>query len=166
MESEQLLTVIISIQSGLIKNIELIHEWAESIIAILDKPPLWTMELYDSQTLEEAVGILRMAAGRMAVNKNIDWVATHLGFLYLRFKKGELNFEQLLSMCGEETDLSNYEIDCSYFYSRLNRMASNNLSEQDKQFIYREIDFLLQPMAKIAIKNSPIFLGGKSEFLL
>jgi hypothetical protein len=162
MEFEKMVGVFLSIESGYTKDIDNIHGWAEAIIDIADKPSLWIIELYDSETLEDVLAVLMTAINKDSSsfeNVSIDWIEIYLGFLYLRFKKGEFDVLSLLLKCGEKTDSSNYKIDCSYFYSLLNKLTKKNLSQNKKKSILQEIDSVLQPMAKISINTLPQNFG-------
>lgn len=158
MKFENILGTVLSIETGYIKDIQIIFQWAEIIISELDKPPQWIMDVYDSKTLREVLIVLRTTVNKMSsLTKfsGLDWVEVYLGFLYLRFKDNELSILDLLLMCGEKTDLSNYKIDCSYFFALANKIKEEHLSQEEKQSILSEVDLILQPMAAFAISTLP-----------
>lgn len=98
--------LIALIDSGYAKS-EFWIKWADSLINRLTKPSNWLIELSLTNSVEDALRLLREQNLMVNTKENIDHVSTVLGYLYMRYKEGSLSFKDFLYLAWEETEESN-----------------------------------------------------------
>jgi hypothetical protein len=154
---ENLIGLLMSIESAYFKDMQIFKKWAEIVISSVDLPPAWILEIYDAEDLSAIFVLLAHQCNKISqtTSQTLDHTAIFLGFTYLTFKRGDINFINLLLTCGRKTDLSNYIVDCSYFFGLARKMEEINLSNNKEVEIYQEIKLILQPMAIMAINTLP-----------
>jgi hypothetical protein len=105
-----------------------VEQWADGQILRLDDPPLWLLDLSLTSSVETAAVLLWQgwSASAAAVRCNHavgpEWGQSWLGFLYLRFERGEVGMAELLERAGRKSDVCECGIDCSAFYLLLNEI--------------------------------------------
>ena len=145
---ESLLIWKIALESGYVHS-SIWVDWADKQIIELDAPPLWLLEISLVTTVEKA-SILLWKYSRQ-INQvtwnRIECTELYLGFLYLRFKRGDLDLEELLMLAGQFADRINYKIDCSVFFSLLNEIDSIDLTIT---ILKERVEKIFEPMVKLA----------------
>src|SRR6267142_3079817 len=109
--------------------------WADSLIARFDRPPVWVCELSTIKYRPDALRVIRNFAASEPFEKFDTSIEEYLGFLWIRYERGELSWATYLKEAGEYADRSNTDIDCEYFYSMLNELeeAEFSASLEDSQ---------------------------------
>lgn len=114
---ENLLIYAKAIDSGYVSLVDLVA-WADQQVLQVDQPPHWLLELCLARTEQEASGALWMERNRQMGTVGHEWPdpARHddiyLGFLYLRFERGDLTMAELLELAGRYSDAQGCSIAC------------------------------------------------------
>jgi len=102
--------------------------WADQQILSEDRPPGWLLDLSLASTSQTAVNLLR-AGWRQQVEAHGCNSQLHersgqlyLGFLFLRYERGDLGTAELLYLAGQKSDVQECGIDCQAFYALLNEI--------------------------------------------
>jgi hypothetical protein len=149
--NETLLIWTVALESGYVCS-SVWSDWADTHILDLESPPLWLLELSLAQTVEDALFVLHhygCSQLPQIIWNRIDYAGLYLGFLYLRFKSGELKLEDLLWQAGDRADRSRYDIDCSEFYVLLNEIDGGGPIVPSSQPLEERVTKLFAPMVKL-----------------
>jgi hypothetical protein len=124
-------------------------DWADKQIIQLDSLPLWLLEMSLVDTVEKASILLWKHSRQIdqATWNRIECIELYLGFLYLRFERGDLKLPELLMLAGKFADRINYKIDCSVFFLLLSEIDSDNLTNN---VLEERVEELFKPMVKLA----------------
>jgi hypothetical protein len=99
--------------------------WSELRVRRLQSPPRWLLDLCSSKTQNEAIDTLLDVCDRCKVAVDQTWPThddLHLGFLFLRFERGDVTLAELLKASGQYADSSGCDIECEVFYLMLNEI--------------------------------------------
>ena len=94
--------------------------WADGVIAWLDQPPLWICDLSTIKYRPDALRVIREFLGTEPFEQFNTSTEEYLGFLWIRYERGELSWATFLKEAGGYSDCGNSGIDCEYFFSMLN----------------------------------------------
>jgi hypothetical protein len=100
--------LIALIDSGYAKP-EFWIKWADRLIDELPSPSNWLIELSLKNRTEDALLLLREQNLMIKGKEDIDYTSTILGYLYMRYKEGDLSFKDFLHLAWEETEEVNYK---------------------------------------------------------
>ena len=109
------------------------YRWADQIIADLDAPPFWVIELATIKYCPDAVA----AVNRFVFSEpfeSFDFAERddeHIACLLLRYQARAISWATFLSEAGEYSDTNECRRDCEYFYELLNAL-------EDKEYAYAE----------------------------
>lgn len=148
---------IAAIESGYISNIDW-QQWAEQQMLRADSVPSWLIDLYDANTPEEAISALNSYWCRLSESSSynhqqleFNLVDLLLGFIYLRFKRGDIDMSRLLSEAGRIADGQNYSNpSCEDFYLLLNEIDRGGPIMPSIIPLIERVEELFSPKAKIA----------------
>ena len=128
------------------------QSWADTEIVALDEPPLWLIHLSLANTTEEALVALWDGGSQLPseVWQKLNLTALHLGFLYLRFKRGDFNLAILLERAGIQVDSSDFEIECEAFYFLLNELDGLGPIHASDRPLLDRVEDLFGPMIALA----------------
>jgi hypothetical protein len=145
---ESLLIWKVALESGYVLSPVWV-DWADKQILDLDSPPLWLLELSVLDTVEKASMLFWRHSRQINQSSwnRIECTELYLGFIYLRFERGDLEPGQLLMLAGKFADRINYRIDCSVFFLLFYKIDGDNLTSNILKERVRE---LFKPMVKSA----------------
>ena len=130
--------------------------WADQQVLQLDSPPGWLLDLSLAKTKEEASGTLLMEWNRYMETTGTEWPEPtrhddlYLGFLYMRFERGDLTIAELLKLAGDYSDAHGYSIDCETFYYMLNEIDGGGPTLPSNEPLENRASRLFAPMAEFA----------------
>jgi hypothetical protein len=144
---ESLLIWKVALESGYIRSSVWV-DWADNKIIELDSPPFWLIEMSVVDTVEKATLLLWKYSRQIqqATWNRIECDELYLGFLYLRFERGDLMLEDLLMLAGKFADRGNYKIDCSIFFLLFYEVDSGS---SQINILKERIGELFKPMVKL-----------------
>lgn len=127
MKKRDLICMQVAINAGFIKKAQW-QEWADRSMYEEPKVPAWLYELSIATASRAALAALWEGIAQSGVSpEEIDRTSAHLGFLYLRYKAGELALIELLKQAGQIADGANYDKpSCEAFYILLNEIYGSN----------------------------------------
>jgi hypothetical protein len=147
-----------ALESGYI-NLSGLVSWAVRQILRLESPPSWLLDLSLAQTREDAYGLLMaawhrhlVAEGKAQPNYDIH-DDLQLGFLFLRFQRGELSMAELLNLAGRFSDARECRIPCEEFYLLLNEIDGRGPTRPSDRPLSERVAELFAPMEKMARQN-------------
>lgn len=127
MNDEALVVLASAVKAGCLSVVDLTR-WADEQILDQDRPPGWLIDLSQASSPETAANLLWAgwqeqfeAAGRRSRLRERSG-ELDLGFLFLRYERGDLEMADLLNMAGQKSDVKECGIDCSAFYLLLNEI--------------------------------------------
>lgn len=129
--------------------------WADRQVLRLESPPSWLLDLSLARTKEDAWGLLLLAWDRHmeSVGTSLPGFEEHdnlrVGFLYLRFERGDLSMAELLTLAGQYGDAPGCEVPCESFYLLLNEIDGGPTLPSDRPLDER-VSELFAPMAQRA----------------
>jgi hypothetical protein len=130
--------------------------WADRQVLRLEPSPSWLLDLCLARTKDDALSLLLVAwdrhmesAGtiRPGSEKHDD---LFLGFLYLRFERGDLSMAELLNIAGRYSDGSGCELPCEAFYILLNEIDGGGPTIPSDRPLPDRVVELFAPMAELA----------------
>jgi len=144
-----------AMESGLLSIADVVA-WADGRILQLDRPPAWLLDLCLARTQDAALGVLSLESNRRVEAGCGPWLDLEtrddlvMGFLYLRFERGDLTMGEMLGFAGAYSDAHSYRIDCGTFYYMLNEIDGGGpIIASDRPLGERIVD-LFTPMAELA----------------
>jgi hypothetical protein len=148
---ELLLAWTAAIESGFARPAEWVA-WADRQIERLDKPPVWVIDLSLAHSVKDALALTWPASGRVApvLWECLDWTGLYLGFLFLRFERGDLGMLDLLTQAGRKADAANYRIDCESFYLLANEIDGGGLTGPSDSPLASRVVEVFRPLAVAA----------------
>jgi len=149
--NELLLIWIAAIESGFAQPDEWVA-WADRQIVRLDEPPVWILDLSLVHSANQALEVLARTTDKVAPNlwDQLDWNGVYLGFLYLRFERGDLTLWELLIQAGEKADCAQFRIDCEEFYLLANEMRGAGPTLLASRPLMERVSELFEPLAQSA----------------
>ena len=132
--------------------------WADQQIERLSAPPLWIIDVSLARTDQEARAALD--AGWNQRHKDAsregpdppDEVALYLGFLYLRFERGDFSMARLLELAGEYTGARNGRFYCETFYHLWNEIDRGGPTIPNPRPLADRVSEVFAPMATVAAR--------------
>jgi hypothetical protein len=123
---EEILPVWAALNAGFVP-LTTVKRWADEQIVRLDHPAAWLLDLPLTESADDASALLCRGWSECPVAARGDaaWRAAarlRLGFLYLRFERGDLAMPGLLNLAGRYSDATECGADCSAFYVLLNEI--------------------------------------------
>ena len=146
-----LLTWTAAIESGFAQPAEWVA-WADRQVARLDEPPGWVLDLSLAHSVAEARSVLWPACGRVVPElwQHLDWTGLYLGFVFLRFERGELNMLDLLIQAGRKADAASFRIDCETFYLLANELDGRGPTVPSNRPLAQRVAEVFGPLAEAA----------------
>jgi hypothetical protein len=144
-----------ALDSGYVPYTELI-DWAQRQVLEIEAPSNWLLDLCVSKSQEDAIGLLLLESDRQAdkLGHEQDHRGSHddlyLGFLYLRFERGDLSLPELLLHAGKYADSSGCDIDCETFYLMFNEINGRGPTRRTQTPVSERVARLLAPKAALA----------------
>jgi hypothetical protein len=144
--------------SGYIRSVNVAswRAWADAWILRTDEPPDWLLDVSLATTAEQVQAVVLRAQAEQprrepsVSRRELDWVGRHLGLLYLRFLRGELDVATLLRRAGDQADRANYRIDCSTFYLLLNEIDGGGPVVPSSRPLGERVAEVFGPLAEYA----------------
>jgi hypothetical protein len=148
---EALLVWTAAIDSGFAQPSEWVA-WADERILRLEEPPLWLLNLSLASSARDALGVVWPACRFVAPEAwtPLDWNGLFLGFLYLRFERGDFNMLELLLQGGRKTELANYRVGCEAFFELANELDVRGPTRPSNRSLPDRVADLFGPLAGIA----------------
>lgn len=102
--------------------------WADRLTLLLDSPEIWVLDLSIANTIGRARDALedRRRDEQVARGEVIPISDLKLGFLYTRFKGGDLTLHDLFEQAGLLAEGGFTTTDCEEFYAQLNSIESGS----------------------------------------
>jgi hypothetical protein len=144
-----------ALTSGYLSLSDLIA-WSELRVLRFQSPPRWLLDLCSSKTQNEALGTLLDVCYRCKEAVRQDCPAhdthdnLHLGFLFLRFERGDLTLAELLKMSGHYADSSGCDIECEVFYVMLNEIDGLGPTISSDEPLEKRVASLFRDKAALA----------------
>jgi hypothetical protein len=108
------------------------YRWADQLIAELDNPPNWVLEIATIKYYPDAVA----AINRFVYSEpfeSFDGVQgddEHVACLVLRYQSGAISWATFLNQSGLFTDANGGRHACEYFYVFLNELEDNEYAQE------------------------------------
>ena len=128
------------------------QEWADKQIASVPCPPLW---LIDLSTTNDRDGLWKALPPAIDAEEHAGFERESiseavLGYLWLRYERGDIDLQTCLSLAGRHADAYETSIECERFYSLLNRLEE---SSTGKSAVKHEVETLFGPFVVLAQKQ-------------
>jgi hypothetical protein len=130
--------------------------WADQQILNEDRPPGWLLDLSLASSSQTAVNLLwsgwRQQVEAHGCNGHLHERSgqLYLGFLFLRYERGDLGTADLLHLAGQKSDVQWCGIDCEAFYVLLNEIdGSGPVLPSDRPLADR-VEQEFAPFARLA----------------
>lgn len=138
-----------------------VTQWADEQITARDHPPDWLLDLSLASSLEEAARLLRCGSEQELcspgdVYPSQRWGELYLGFLFLRYERGELVLAELLKLAGQKSDGTECGIDWSAFYLLLNEIDGGGPVTPSDRPLSDRVREVFIPFAGLAQKALPL----------
>jgi hypothetical protein len=139
--------------------------WADQQVIGLKSPPPWLLDLCLAKAKSDAISLLLVtwdrhmeAAGttRPGYQSHDD---LYLGFLYLRFERGDLSMAALLKFAGQYSDSRGCEIPCENFYLLLNEIDGGGPTIPSDEPLSDRVAKLFAPMTGVARQHVDLVLA-------
>jgi hypothetical protein len=130
--------------------------WADRQILGVESPPSWLLDVSLAQTKEDALGLLMTAWHRHVVAEGEAQPLReirddlHLGFMFMRFQRGELTMAELLSLAGRLSDCRQCRTPCEEFYLLLNEIDGCGPTRPSDRPLSDRVAELFAPMERTA----------------
>ena len=127
--------------------------WADRKVDRLESPPSWLIDLCLAGTKEDARTLLLVTRDRQLESAGTSRPDDerhddlYLGFLYLRFERGDLSMAELLTLAGRYSDCSRCEIPCEVFYLMLNETDGRSPTIPSDRPLPERVAEVFAPMA-------------------
>jgi len=108
------------------------YRWADQLIAELDAPPNWILEIATIQYYPDAVA----AVNRFVYSEPFESFDAekcsdeHVACMFLRYQRGAISWATFLTEGGSFTDAYDGRRCCEYFYAFLNELENNEYAQQ------------------------------------
>ncbi|NOX54421.1 MAG: hypothetical protein GXP27_08255 [Planctomycetes bacterium] len=118
------------------------HGWAARLIAELDDPPTWILEISTIKYYADAVA----AVNRFAYCESVESfdheqrADEHVACIFLRYQSGAISWATFLSEAGAFADGFGGRHDCEYFYALLNELEDNEYAQEVETHQRTEIE--------------------------
>jgi hypothetical protein len=100
--------------------------WAYEQMEQQKEPPGWVIDLATSSTKQEALERLREWKSRLRGHA-VDDLNLTLGYLFARYRSGELQLHELLQTAGDEADIADAnDPPCETYYRVLNQVEGGH----------------------------------------
>jgi hypothetical protein len=103
------------------------YPWADQLIAELDTPPTWLLEIATIKYYPDAVAAINgFVYSEPFESFDGDQCADeHVACLFLRYQSGATSWATFLNDAGSFTDGNGGRRECEYFYAFLNELEDN-----------------------------------------
>jgi hypothetical protein len=134
--------------------------WADQQAIRLNSPPSWLLDLCVAKTKSDAMSLILVAWDRHMepVGATRPGYECHddlfLGFLYLRFERGDLSIAGLLKLAGRYSDGRGCEIPCEEFYLLLNEIDGGGPTKPSDRPLPDRVTGLFAPMTAVARQHA------------
>jgi len=128
--------------------------WADDIIARLDHPPAWICELSTTKYRPHALRVVRDFVHSEPFEEIKDATEDYLGFLWIRYERGEVSWATFLDEAGQYSDAANGAIECEYFYSMLNELEE---AEFDPGIENRQREEVQQRLSEAIVRTRAFY---------
>jgi hypothetical protein len=152
---ENLWIYIAALNSGYLSLADFVA-WADQQVLQMDTPPDWLLEICLAKTEQEALGAFWTEWSRYVETVGQEWPdpAIHddlyMGFLRLRFERGDITMAELLELAGRYSDAREYRICCETFYYMLNEIDGGGPTIPSNEPLEDRAARLFAPMAAMA----------------
>jgi hypothetical protein len=145
---EALIAWIAAIESGFAGPEEW-AAWADWQILRSENLPQWVLDLSLAQAARDALAALRPATDKLppAICERVDWTGLYLGFLYLRFQRGDFPMLELLVRAGDRAGGYSFRVDCSTFYLLVNEIDGGGPTVPRDRALADRVGELFEPLA-------------------
>lgn len=128
--------------------------WADrQILASDGPPPGWICDLAITKYHPAIVEVLRALAYGEPFEAPRHTEAYSVACFFLRYSRREISWATFLRSCGEYTDRLNGEVECEYFYRRLNRYEESEYVERVEQEQVEEVRNRFEESIEAATKD-------------
>ena len=144
-----------ALESGYLPREEF-ERWVDGEILRLDAPPKWMLEVSLAASIDEALSALwrawdsKMQSSQSTDYRDGEWGPLYLGFLYLRFERGDLGMADLLSFAGCKADILNCGIPCESFFYLLNEIDGGGPTEPSDTPLAARVAEVFAPFVECA----------------
>jgi len=98
------LSILFAIVDSKVWNISRVVAWADQLIAKLDSPKTWLLDLSISDSIDSCLEVIREAMRESGVSLPGDFGELMAGFILIRFDNGELSEETARSYLVDVVD--------------------------------------------------------------
>jgi hypothetical protein len=139
-----------------------VEQWADEQIMAQDRPPGWLLDLSLTSSPETAANRL-WSGWKQQVEANGCRSRLHersgelsLGFLFLRYERGDLGMADLLNMAGQNSDVTKCGIGCEAFYLLLNEIDGGGPVLPSDRPLADRVQERFAPFAHLARSYTPL----------
>jgi hypothetical protein len=128
------------------------RSWADAIIRRLTVPTVWLIDLALAKNVDDVYAALSTKRDEEVVAKG-DYISignAKLGYLYLRFERGDYALCEFLQVAGGEADGGDGGLECEIVYALLNDVEEAIRRKQPEEHFEAQARRLFAPFTIIA----------------
>jgi hypothetical protein len=147
-----------ALTSGYLSLSDLIA-WSELRVLRSQSPPRWLLDLCLAKTQNEALDTLLDVCDRCKQAVRQEWPAhdthddLHLGFLFLRFERGDLTLAELLKMSRQYADSLGCDVEREVFTVILSEIDGRGRTISSDTPLEERVASLFRPKADLARRH-------------
>jgi hypothetical protein len=155
----------VALESGYISLSDIVA-WADRQVLHVSSPPSWIIDLCLARTPEDAQGLLMAAWYRYLESPGPTRPGSeayddlYMGFLYLRFQRGDLSMAEMLNLAGRYSDSRGCGIPCEDFFLLLNEIDGGGPTIPSDRPLSERVAELFAPMEETARRHLDLLPTG------
>lgn len=119
--------------------------WCDKIIAHMEQPPDWILELTSTKYLPNARNIVYSYAFAEPA-ADFCYSDFYLACLYVKYRRKHISWGTFLLSAGQYSDGNDCCKECEYFYDLLTRLEQSEYSEQEVAKQTQQVCAILSPL--------------------
>lgn len=114
--------------------------WAVKMMETMEHPPRWIIDLCLAASVDDLWRVLSPQIDEE--RKSLAPIKIHeavLGYLWLRYKRGDYDLVTCLTKAGRHSDAYDTEVECEAFYSLLNALEAGEPVEEAAMVVFQPL---------------------------
>lgn len=109
------------------------QSWADQKILSMPNPPHWIINMSMAGSVSELSAALADELDKMKDVSPASLDEVLIGYMWLRFKRGEIALVECLRLVGEAADAGASSLECESVFELLNRLEANHSNQEEIQ---------------------------------
>lgn len=153
MSNEPLATYWLAVLTTRFARLSDSQEWVYYVIARIDTPPRWILEMATVDSLEQILAVLQEQKYHEEMNAGyaLSIGDAKLGYYYRMYREGRMSLHDFLAIAGDEADGGTSDLDPEPVFELLNiieQRAANRYS--DLEGVKIRVEEIFEPYGAIA----------------